>query len=476
MRFSKYVSPLNIRNLLAYQCKVLMLLGIIMVPPIVVTLIVGEFSFTPIFGVIFIVLTGAGFIGGRYRTADLELKEALAITALSYIIFSAIGAIPFLPVVPYIDGFFEAMSGITTTGLSVIPANALPKSLLFFRSYAQWIGGAGIIVLSLALLLMPGTSAFHLYSSERMKENLVGSFVSTARIVLKVYLILTALCLMVYLAFGMGAFDAVIHVLSTISTGGFSTYPESIAHYPPPYLSGAVIIFMVLSSISFPLYYQSYREGLRRFFRDYQLRVLVLLIVIASLINWGLSGWGIDDLITSIFNSTSSITTTGFTATDVSSWSEQNKMVSIILMLIGGSAGSTAGGIKLYRIILMFSLIIWLIVKVLLPQEAKIPIKYHNLVITANEMNMVLSFFSFYIVLFFISTLLLSFAGFSIGDSLFESASALGTVGLSSGIASQGLIFWGKLVLIFDMWAGRLEIIPLFIIIFLLPGWNRRQR
>lgn len=272
----------------------------------------------------------------------------------------------------------------------------------------------------------------------------------------------------------METFDAVIHVLSTISTGGFSTYSESFAHYPLPYLPSSVILFMIPSSISFPLYYQSFREGFRRFFGDLQFRVLVFLIVIASFVNWGLSGWEIENLVTSIFNSTSSITTTGFTATDVSSWSEQNKMVSIVLMLIGGSAGSTAGGIKLYRIILVFYLIIWLIVRVLLPQEAKIPIKYHSLVISANEINMILSFFSFYIVLLFVSTLLLSFAGFSIGDSLFESASALGTVGLSTGVTSQELLFWGKLVLIFDMWAGRLEIIPLFIIIFLLPSWNRR--
>ncbi|MCD5408256.1 hypothetical protein LR090_03335 [Candidatus Bipolaricaulota bacterium] len=240
---------------------------------------------------------GAAFLGGlavRMRPSrPLTEGEALPLTALAYLLFSLLGALPFLTVGSFLDGWFEAASGITTTGLSVFTPEALPRSLTLFRSLYQWLGGAGIVVISLALLLPPGRTALALYSAEYGGQNLAGSVKLTARRVAWVYLSLTGLGFLGYVSAGMGPFDAGVHVLSTISTGGFSPYSDSIGHYASPALEGVVSLFMLTGAISFPLFWLLRPGKVRALLRERQLLALFgLSLVLGLLVGAGMGSLG----------------------------------------------------------------------------------------------------------------------------------------------------------------------------------------
>jgi trk system potassium uptake protein TrkH len=475
MLLTRYIMPLDLRAVLTHLGVVSKLLGVVLLLPFLVALLTGDLLHAAVFGVLALGTYLIGRLAAAVERPVLALKEALVVTALAYLSFGLVGALAFLPDTSFLDGFFEAMSGFTTTGLSVMDIAHLPKSLLFFRAYAQWVGGAGIIVLSLAVFFGPGKAAFQLYASEFKEDNVLGSVITTARVVAMLYVGLTGLGLVVYLVTGMQPFEALLHVMATLSTGGFSPYPESIGKFRSSLVTWAVIGFMLLGATSFPLYYLIRLHGPGRFWRDRQMRALLGLIALATLVFVGLRGWHLENLTSSVFRATSALTTTGFNLTDTTSWSEGSKLVTVFLMIIGGSAGSTAGGIKVLRLLILARLLGWFVLRELLPPEAQIPMKYGELVVSDHELKQHVGFFILYVGLVFVTTVPLVCAGFPTIDALFESASALGTVGLSTGITSPDLTAWLKLVLIFDMWAGRLEILPVLIVLY--PGtWKRRGR
>jgi trk system potassium uptake protein TrkH len=474
MQLARYIAPLDIRAVLIHLAAVLRLLGAILTVPLLVALVARELEQSAIFGGLALAVWLCGWAGVRGKRPDLELREALVVTALSYLVFGLVSALAFLPVAPFIDGFFEAMSGFTTTGLSVLDVERLPKSLLFFRAYTQWVGGAGIIVLSLVILLGPGKAALQLYASESSVENLVGSVLITTRIVMKIYLLLTVLGLVVFVAAGMDPFDAILHVMATLSTGGFSPYTESIGHYDGA-VRLAVTLFMVLGAVSFPLYYYARIEGPRRFLQDLQVRYLIAIAATATLLLCGFSDWSTDRFLNALFEATSALTTTGFSLDGAESGADRQKFVTILLMTVGGTTGSTAGGIKLLRCIVILKLVAWLNARILLPQEAKVAITYGGAPVSETEIRQICGVVLLYLALACFSALIFVFAGFGVPDAMFESASALGTVGLSTGITSSGLPFGLKLLLIFDMWAGRLEILPVLIVLNPIL-WVRRRR
>jgi trk system potassium uptake protein TrkH len=461
---------------MAHLRLVLQLMGALLLPPVVVALVFQEFFFAILFGSLAVGVFLLGWIKTSRRRPDLELKEALVVTALSYLIFSLVGGIVFLPQAPFIDGFFESMSGFTTTGLSTLDLSQLPNSLLFFRASTQWVGGAGIIVITLVILSGPGKAPFRLYVAEFGGENLVGSVVATARVVIKVYLILTALGFLALWGAGMTPFDSLLHVLTSVSTGGFSPHPDSIGYYQRPAIQIAVTVLMVLGAISLPLFYLARREGAKRFIRDLQLRYLVAIILIGTVIFVGVLGWRSQLILPGLFQATSATTGTGFTSVDSNSWPEGSRLLTVALMLIGGSTGSTTGGIKLLRLIILLKLGEWLLARVLLPQEARLPpIRYGSIAISEMEVKEIAGFVLLFVLVFAGAALALALAGYTAIDSLFESASALGTVGMSSGITSAGAPLWVKLLLAFEMWVGRLEILPALALLY--PGvWKRRRR
>lgn len=476
MQITRFIEPVNIRVIFNNLCLMLRLFGLMMVAPLVVSLIARDFTFSIIFGSLAVGAFLVGqFCSSNKNIASFTVKEALVITALAYLLFSLLGACVYLPLVPFIDGFFDAMSGFTTTGLSVIDIQKLPASVLFFRAYSQWIGGAGIVVLSLVMLIGPGKNAFQLYTSEYGEENLIGDVKATARLVLKSYLILTFLGYWLFVASGMGFFDALLHVMATVSTGGFAVHSQSIGYYQNRFIEISVFVFMILGAIGFPSYYLLWHKGWKRFLQDSQLHYLAGFIAVATILIVMIQGWSPGNFLSSLFNATTAATTTGFSVLPTDSLPQSMKLIDGFLMLIGGSAGSTAGGIKLFRFIVMVYLVRWLLLRALLPEEAKLPIKYADRVITDRETKQILGFFIIYLFLICLSTFLLVIDGFNIADSFFESASALGTVGLSTGITSSGLVAWAKLLLIFNMWAGRLEILPALITLYPIV-WTKKWR
>ncbi|PZC48686.1 MAG: trk system potassium uptake protein TrkH [Chloroflexi bacterium] len=476
MSLARYASPLNYLAVVTHMGLVLRLLGLLFVPSVVVALAFGEFERAGLFAALALGVFAIGWLASLANRPALEVREALVVTALAYLAFSLAGGLAHLPEAPLIDGFFESMSGFTTTGLSTLDPALLPKSLLFFRASTQWVGGAGIIVIALVVLFGPGRAPFKLYAAEFGGENLVGSVVATARVVIKVYLGLTALGYVVFLAVGMAPFDALLNIMTTVSTGGFSPFTDSVGHYQGIRFHVAFMVFMILGAVSFPLYYLALREGPRRFLADIQLRWLLAIVVLAGVAMFGILGWGVSAALPAFFQATSAASGTGFSTVDISSLPETMRLAMIPLMLIGGSVGSTAGGIKLLRFIILAKLGTWMVTRALLPQEAQVPVKYGNDTVSDGELKEMFAFVALFAAIFFGSAMLLALAGFPVLDALFESASAAGTVGLSTGITSPDLSSWAKLVLSFQMWAGRLEVLA--VLVFLYPGtwkWARRR-
>jgi len=478
MRFFYYIAPFDLRVIALNLAKAMQLMGAVLAVPFLASLLFGESRFA----VIFLIMAAGSWLTGQWlvkifpNTPDLELREALVVTALAYLIFALIGALAFLPAASFIDSFFEAMSGITTTGLSVLDVEVLPQSLLFFRAYSQWLGGIGIVVLSLMVLLAPGKTAHQLYATEFSKENLLGSVIETARLVTKIYFALTVIGFLAFIFAGMKPFDALLHIMTTLSTGGFSHFPRSVGYYGANiFIRLAVMFFMVLGAINLTLYYFVRPGGINRLFKNLEVIVLAALIMTGTFIFWGFTGFSLQSLPDSMFNAISSISTTGFSVNDPAAWSEQSKFLSGCLMIIGGTTCSTAGGLKIFRLVIMMKLVIWLFKKMILPEETKLAIKFGDLPIADDEIKQIFALLVLYFCLLAGSTIIFSGSGFAVSDAFFESASALGTVGLSSGITSTELATGLKGLLIFDMWTGRLEILPVIIAIY--PGtWLCRRK
>jgi len=233
MKISEHIRPADWHSVVYELFGALGLLGVLLLVPFFVSLVFQEYLYAEIFGALAFgsMITGFGIHKlNIIESREMKLTDALIVTALVYLLFSIMGAVPFLPIKSFLDGLFEAMSGFTTTGLTMIDESTLPASLHFFRAYSQWLGGMGIIVLTLAILLRPGKTAFKLYSSEFGEENILGSVVSTAKAVIKVYLSLTLLGFVAFYLAGMGLYDALIHILTTIPTGGFSLYTYNHTH------------------------------------------------------------------------------------------------------------------------------------------------------------------------------------------------------------------------------------------------------
>lgn len=466
MSLQNFIIPIKIRVIVYYICKLLKLLSAILIVPLVVSIINGDFLYTLLFGVLSLVSLAAGFLGEKIGNKSLDKKEAIVVTALSYLIFSLISAFAFLPETNYLNGFFEAISGFTTTGLSVLNVEFLPDTLIFFRSYSQWIGGAGIIIITLVIFINPGSSASQLYSSEFSKENLVGNVRNTGLIVIKIYLAFTLAGYIIYVITGIGFFDSLIFAMSTFSTGGFSSHSTSAGYYNLPLFNIALIFFMMLGATPFSTTYNITQKGLKGFSNYFELKYMLLFLFLSSILFYAAWGFRTDKIISSLFHSASAITTTGFSIEKSSEWTPGIKLLKIFLMIIGGSSESTAGGIKIIRFILIIYLFRWVILKLLLPEEAKVPIRIGNYSFKNTEIKKTASYFAVYIFIIFLSTFAFLYYGYNVIDSIFECSSALGTVGLSTGITDGNMPALLKVVLIIEMWAGRLEIFPLLALFY----------
>jgi trk system potassium uptake protein TrkH len=470
---ARFVVPIDLAAVRYHVGGLLQLLGATQLPPTVVALVVAERVQAGTFAATAIGSWLLGRLLRRGRPPPLGLREAMALMAFAYLLFAAGGAIAFAGVAGPVDAFFEAMSGYTTTGLTVMDVEVLPDSLLFFRGYSQWIGGAGIIVLSLVVLTGPGSAGARLYSAELGQPNLLGNAIETGRVVVVIYAGLTVGGIAALWAAGAGLLDGLAHGLSMTSTGGFSPFADSFGAYASPAVAAVAGAFMVLGATALPLFYLGWRQGWRRVLQDAQLRTMVVVILGGTALLTAFEGGGLAALGSSGFHVTSAITTTGFVLEDAASWPDESRLVVVGLMAVGGSLGSTAGGLKLLRLLVLVRTVAWTVSSIMLPDEAKVSIKVQGAPVGTREVAQTLALVGAYGVLLFVCSVALAAAGVPMGDAVFEVASGLSTVGLSAGVTSPDLAAWAKLLLSFTMWAGRIEFLA--VLVFLHPmNWLRR--
>lgn len=416
--------------------------------------------------------------------ADLQRNEGLVVVAGIFTLAAGAMTLPMLTAgLAPVDALFESVSGVTTTGLSTLSTvEGSSFSFHFLRSWMQWYGGFGIVALVIAVTPASGVAAVRLASASGRSsdEDRVGSMRGRVRRLVVVYLTLTAVAIGLLLLAGAGARHAVQHALSAVSTGGFSNFDASLAGFASPWTASATLLVSTAGSISFALYARAREDGPKVLLRDPDLRVLLLA---ATLVSVGLAAilWLVEDrpfgaaLGHGFALGFSAHTTTGFSTLRVAELSDPAKLLTIAAMFVGGDLGSTAGGLKIVRALVLLRVMVGVIERVSLPPHAVAEPTLHGRRIEPDELQRTVVIF---LCLFMVnagSWLLFVLAGHAPLDSLFDVVSATGTVGLSTGVVSAELSAPLKLLLCADMLLGRLEVVAL-LVLFLPRTWFGRKR
>ncbi len=436
---------------------------------------------------LYLIVGGSLVITNRNVDLKITLKEAFVITVLSWLLMTFLCAVPFLYTevnLGIVDALFESMSGVTTTGATTLNnLDLLPKGILIWRAFLQWLGGIGIVVIALFILpflRIGGMQLFHLEGDDPYDKSLP-KISSIIKKIFFIYLILTILLIFFYYIFGMSLFDAITHSFTTISTGGFSNYDKSFAFFNNDKLLIVAIIFMILGSLPFLVLVQTNNKNLFAIFKDHQIRVFILILTITVtlifyLANSYINGNYYNKLISVSFNTISIISGTGYISENFENWGNYASVLFLILMFIGGCAGSTTGGLKIFRIQILFKYLNLHLKKMLQP-HAVLASYFNSKSITESTYESVMSFFFLYIFTFSLSALLLSFSGLDFLTCISAAASAISNVGpgLGSVIGPDGnyatLNNFSKIVLTATMFLGRLEMLTI-IILFLPSFWK----
>jgi len=394
--------------------------------------------------------------------------EAMAVAALSFFAASVAGALPFIFLggMPPLDAWFDAMSAYTTTGFSLLDLTRAPRSLLFFRALSQWLGGLGFVLFTVSLFIgshmVSARGAIAMLKNDRHEESFFPRIATHVKVVVYTYASLTIVGVAVLLSTGVGVFDAVCYTLSGVSTGGFATHPASAAGLG----SGSaalwgLIFIMLLGSTNFLIYYRVMQarrtlKGISRaVLEDLQFPALIIIVVAASAAVYLSAGWG-GGLTGAFFLSASALSTTGYSAADAGLMPAFPMALVVLLMFVGGSVRSSAGGIKLHRLIQIFRGMHDLMLARVYPVEL-----VRRKALEKDELTDILMVISFYAITVASGTLVFIACGYGPLSSAFEVTSAVSTVGLSAGIVSTGLGAGLKALMILLMWAGRVEFIPI---------------
>ena len=415
---------------------------------------------------------------------EMGVKEGFVIITLFWIVLSLVGSIPFyLYGMSFVDSFFESMSGITTTGATVISGlNNMPESVLFYRQLLQWMGGMGLIVLAIAVMPLLGIGGGQLYKTEipgaLSDQKLTPRIKETAQALWLIYLGLTVVCALLYFAFGMSAFDAISHSLSTVSIGGFSTHDESIGYFNSISIEVICMVFMLLSALSYALHYFAvYKKKPLKYFHDSELRFFVsILFVVISLslllsIIVGFDGGSFREI---IFQSVSIVTTTGFVSTDYSSWPTSITFLLLIGAFIGACSGSVGGGIKSWRVLIMINHAKINIMRLVHP-NAVVSLKIGSKAVDDKVAESVWGFFSIYVICFMLLLLSLLATGMDFESSFSAIGACLNNLGPGLGQVAEtygSVSNFGKSILALAMILGRLEIFTL-LVLFTTVFWQK---
>ena len=429
--------------------------------------------------VFFFIGTLLYFPNSKIKSSDIKSKEGFLIVVLFWLILSLFGSLPFILdkdlSLSFVDALFESISGWTTTGATIIDdLENLSPSILIYRQMLQWLGGMGIVILALAILPMLGVGGMQLYKAEStgpIKDNKISPRIAeTAKSLWRVYIGLTIACALLYFFAGMSIFDSVAHSFSTIAIGGFSTYNDSIGHFNSPIIEFVCIIFMLLAALNFILHFLAMKSGsIAIYFKDTEVRSFTFIIIIfLSLIYvFHLVNNSDIPLRHIIFQLISFITTSGFTSTSYESWPSFIVFTLLLVSFFGACAGSTGGGIKIIRIVLVLKLLKKGLLRTLHP-TAQVPVKINDQAISDEVASNIYDFIVFYILSYMILSFLLLIFGNDIATSFSSVASCLNNLGPAVGDAANSyssLSTSSKYVLSFTMILGRLEIYTLLIIL-----------
>jgi trk system potassium uptake protein TrkH len=459
----------------------MMFAGTLMIP-IVTSLLFSDGNFqTFIVSLLVFFIIGAllYFPNSKIKSSDIKSKEGFLIVVLFWLILSLFGSLPFILdkdlSLSFVDALFESISGWTTTGATIIDdLENLSPSILIYRQMLQWLGGMGIVILALAILPMLGVGGMQLYKAEStgpIKDNKISPRIAeTAKSLWKVYIGLTTVCALLYFFAGMSIFDSVAHSFSTIAIGGFSTYNDSIGHFNSPIIEFVCIIFMLLAALNFILHFLAVKSGsIATYFKDTEVRSFTFIIIIfLSLIYvFHLVNNSDIPLRHIIFQLISFITTSGFTSTSYESWPSFIVFTLLLVSFFGACAGSTGGGIKIIRVVLVLKLLKKGLLRTLHP-TAQVPVKINDQAISDEVASNIYDFIVFYILSYMILSFLLLIFGNDIATSFSSVASCLNNLGPAIGDAVNSyssLSTSSKYVLSFTMILGRLEIYTLLIIL-----------
>ena len=456
--------------ILHYLGYIMQGLGIVLLSPIIVELIYGDY-FNCIYFIIPCMISfalGTIFVRSYKNNEMLKLKYAMVVSSLAWLWASLISAVimVFYVNAPFIDAFFENMSAWTGSGLTLFAdVEILPYSILFLRSLEQWIGGLGVVVIFVTVLIRSGTSAARLYKSEAREEKLSPNIRNTLRKSLQIYLLFTGLGLALNILAGLPVFDAINLTFTTISTGGMSIKNANVGFYHDNIVYAITMFLMILGATSFTVHYKIIKTRGKSFFKDIQVQVMLSLIILATL---GVIFLTRNEPVETLFHVISAITTTGANISSpayMTTWPSLSLMVLMVLMMIGGSSGSTVGAMKIIRVITAIKGINLTLTKLISPQGRVLSVKIAGKKLKETEIREATAYIFLYLVFLLFGWGVFLYFGYDPFQSLFDIISTQGNVGLSLGVIGPGLPDAIKIVLTFLMWIGRLEIIPVLILI-----------
>lgn len=462
----------------------LMMFSVTMIPPMFISALFNDHAWLP-FVESFAVILAAGILVWfpvRTRRKDLRLRDGFLVVASFWTVLGTAGALPLyfadMPSMSFTDAVFESMSGLTTTGATVLTGlDFLPQSILYYRAQLQWLGGMGIIVLAVAVLPMLGVGGMQLYRAETpgpVKDTkLTPRITETAKALWYVYLTFTLSCMIAYWAAGMPWFDALCHAFSTVAIGGFSTHDLSMGHFDSAAIDLVAIVFMLAAGVNFSLHFFAWKNvSIMHYagdpeFRAYIFILLVLsAIVIFSLFLLGTYNNPTDSLINGLFQSVSIATTTGFTTANYATWPGALPVLLIFASFVGGCAGSTGGGIKVIRWLLIAKQGAREIVRLVHP-SAEIPVKLGQNAVQFRVVDAVWGFFSVYVVVFVALMLAMMATGLDQVTAFSAVAASLNNLGPGLGEVAAGFMTvsdTGKWIAVCGMLLGRLEIFTLLVL------------
>ena len=481
---------INIRSVLRVLGFMIFILGLMMVIPLGISLYYQDSSSA---GILVSILVTAACGSLLYlffkRHKDLGIRDGFLIVGMGWFLMALFGALPFLfsgAIPSFTDAFFESMSGFTTTGATILTdIEQMPPALLFWRAFTHWIGGMGIIVLSLAVLPLLGVGGMQLFKAEvpgPTADKLTPRIAETARILWLVYVGITFLEVLFLLLGGMSLLDAFCHAFATMATGGFSTRNASIGAFNSAYFDYVITFFMFAAGVNFALHYKFIIGKFDSYWKNFEFRTYLGIVLIAAAVITisnllgGVYNNFFDSVRHGLFQSVAIGTTTGFGTADYETWTYLAQILLFMLMFIGGSAGSTGGGMKVLRLIIVVKYT-FIQLKKLIHPNAVIPLRVGNRVIPKEITLSVIGFFLLYVFLFVLVSIIMSLMGMDLLTAAGASASCLGNIGPGLGnVGPTDNFAWmpalAKWILALTMMVGRLEIYTV-LVIFTKGLWSK---